>query len=289
MRYLVKFLIFLVLLYIVLSYYGLFSFSYGFCKSVNDINFDVLTIKNIKALEIGNGYYVIIQTSLHTYTGLIEGHDDLALTIISLLTNSNYDKISYAPLIICSILMLITIFFPKRKKEEIVSETPQHIYVDEDESKDSSTSNKKAPGVIGSTAGAILAIILLVLITIIIIVIVNNITKTHSSSNNGNDNENTYVPDTSVDNGDFSFNVVNDEITLISVYYTITPKVNIEFVKYRITIYDDDNTILYETIEEKRNLKSYSTYKYNVEVGLVNFFKVDKVMFSVIDGKKALN
>ena len=136
MRYLVKFLIFLVLLYIVLSYYGLFSFSYGFCKSVNDINFDVLTIKNIKALEIGNGYYVIIQTSLHTYTGLIEGHDDLALTIISLLTNSNYDKISYAPLIICSILMLITIFFPKRKKEKIVSETPQHIYVDEDESKE---------------------------------------------------------------------------------------------------------------------------------------------------------
>ena len=42
-------------------------------------------------------------------------------------------------------------------------------------------------------------------------------------------------------------------------------------------------------IQEKRNLKSYSTYKYNVEVGLVNFFKVDKVMFSVIDGKKALN
>ena len=58
MRILIKTIIIVITIFVLLMVYGLFSMNYGFASSINNVEWDIFTIKNLKILEIGNSCFI---------------------------------------------------------------------------------------------------------------------------------------------------------------------------------------------------------------------------------------
>ena len=110
------------------------------------------------------------------------------------------------------------------------------------------------------------------MIIIILFTLIGIVYNLNSNSYNQN---NTVVTDNTLKSNDFEFKRLPDEITVVSIYYEITPKVDIEYIKYKIYIYDSDGSIINEATETKYDLDKNQSYKYRVEVGFVNYLKTE--------------
>lgn len=284
MRILIKTIIIVITIFVLLMVYGLFSMNYGFASSINNVEWDIFTIKNLKILEIGNSCFISFETISDNFYGLANKDDALILAIYTQIANGkNYTTLSFWPLVIGVIVILVTIFFPKFKTSN------EHKNTTTTETSNSGIPNQSAILDKNKKSHLLALFMLLVCLAIVITAVIAIIATTNHNNKKPIiiDNDTTEI-DTSLNNSNFTFELNPEEVTIISIYYTVTPNVNVEYVKYQLTIYDDDNTVIDQFIITKSNLSANTSYKDRIEVGVVNYFKTEHVTFQVIEGKKAL-
>lgn len=293
MRKLIKLIILLFILFFILSYYGYFSLSHGFSSSIDNIDLNILTVNQAKILDLGDSYLVSITTFSNQYIGLVNEHTVTGVAILSLLNHGNVVELSIVPLFAAIFIAIIVIIFPKMKKassnknaydedlkvDNLKSESLKEINNKKKNDKDDlyDKDDDKGPSSI-----KIIFVSLIIIISFFCLAagIIHSIVKNDNGSGIIN------VPDTSLSRYDLDFNVLPDELTIVSIYYEITPNVDIEYIKYKIYIYDDDGSVINEVTEVKYDLSKCQSYKYRIEVGVVNYFKVKQVKFVFIEGKK---
>lgn len=261
----IKFLIIIVIIFLVLSYYKIFSFNYGFSSNLNNIDIDALIIKEVKILSLGDStFFIAVKTISKQYIGIVDDATVAVITTVSIFNGSQTTQLSFLPLIIGFIAILVVIFIPKKK-----------IAIAEEDNSEITDDTKFSKKTIIITTTIIIIIILFTLIGIV-----------YNLNSNSYNQNNTVVTDNTLKSNDFEFKRLPDEITVVSIYYEITPKVDIEYIKYKIYIYDSDGSIINEATETKYDLDKNQSYKYRVEVGFVNYLKTANVKLVLLDGKK---
>lgn len=279
MRKFIKFILLLIVLLLTLSYYGVFSLDFGFSESVSNLNWDIITIKEAKLLELGDSFYVSIATSSNLYSGFVDGESALGLAILSTLTRGTTIELSFWPLILAIIFSFVIILFPKKKSDATLA--------DEKNVSDSTITTEETT-ITPQPMSKGVKVMIGVCVAIIIVcgcAVISFLNTTDGGNSNSNHNTPT-LPDTTLDRNDINFELLPGEVTLVSIYYEITPNVDIEYIEYTIYIYDKDHSVINQQTEKQYNLRAGESYKYRVEVGFVNYFKADSARLTLIDGKK---
>lgn len=96
MRKFIKFLIIIVIIFLVLSYYKIFSFNYGFSSNLNNIDIDALIIKEVKILSLGDStFFIAVKTISKQYIGIVDDATVAVITTVSIFNGSQTTQLSF--------------------------------------------------------------------------------------------------------------------------------------------------------------------------------------------------
>ena len=322
MRYFVKITLITILVIVLLWYYGLFGFDYGFSQSINSISpYEIISVRDVRMIEFGSDNVFITFTTMGgRYYGTADSDSAIVLAVLGAVTHMyNVQDLHLYPLILGCIGILFIMFFPRTKKQkerarakklarqQAVLGVSDGGSSDDNKEEDESTTDESEKDSIENydsdtevvevnevpqkkkkhhpfliAFGIVAGIALLIFIIVVIVRAVN-----HDSSNYRPDNNDKtssyYQPDLSLNTYDFDLEITYEFITW---NYEITPSVDVDYVNFRLSFFDDKGKEVYRQSFNLHDLSAYETYTGEINIPFLDKFSLETYRFQVIDGKR---
>ncbi len=282
MRGIKKLFILAILTIVLLYYYGAFSFEYGFPSyELNESTLELLFLKDVRILQITDDFYFIsFKTINNLYAGFANSNSASDMKLIATLLNNGYQSLSILPFIFYVIAALVILL----KKQNNIVQLPITQTI--------TSNNSDSTHLVSHNEQVFLQIpnsnfkkespfkkIFFTFCSLLLVITALAYFDIFVSSSNG------YIKEDTLYFSEINF-TTSDDFSLDKVYYEIKPSVNIVYVKYKVTIYDESDIVLHEETVIKYELEKNTTYRYQVDIGFSNLLKAQKIRIKLLDGKK---